>query len=153
MVGKARHLVLGRAGEDAAVRYVQGLGWRVLERNWRPAGAEHGLELDIVALGGGCLVFVEVKTRTPVRTAAAQARKTAPDGIPVSAAFTAKKQARLVRAARHYLAKKALWNMPCRFDLICVQQGPEGPLELEHHDNVIELGHFVDSGHTAWQPW
>ncbi len=35
-----------RAGEELAARYLTGLGWRVLERNWRcPSG-----ELDIVAV-------------------------------------------------------------------------------------------------------
>ena len=53
---------LGRRGEQLAVGYLQGLGYRVLERNWRcPVG-----ELDIVALDGRELVVVEVKTRTSV---------------------------------------------------------------------------------------
>ena len=68
-------------------------------------------------------------------------------------AFTAQKQAHLVRAARHYLAVERLWPRPCRFDLICIQQGFDGRMELEHHDNVIEIGHIVDSGNAAWQPW
>jgi len=147
---KAKHLLLGMDGEEAAARYLTELGWRILHRNWRPKGARQGLELDIVAAHAGELVFVEVKTRT--------SRSIGPDGldepdIPVHAAFTAQKQARLVSAARHYLAVGKLWSRPCRFDLICIQQGPDGRMELEHHDNVIEIGHIVDSGNAAWQPW
>ncbi|KJL46494.1 hypothetical protein RS84_03130 [Microbacterium hydrocarbonoxydans] len=51
--------VLGKAGEDRAVRYLIGLGYEILDRNWRcPQG-----ELDIVAAVGGALCVIEVKTR------------------------------------------------------------------------------------------
>lgn len=145
MNAKARHLAVGAAGEEAAVKHLKGIGWRVLERNWRPRGARHGLELDIVARSGGDLVFVEVKTRSCGRGGSA--------AMPVHAAFTVRKQTRLMQAARRYLAANALWACPCRFDLICVRQAPDGRMELEHHYNVIESGHIVDSGDTAWQPW
>lgn len=51
--------VLGRAGEDRAVRHIAALGWGVLARNWRcPLG-----EIDVIALDGDDIVSVEVKTR------------------------------------------------------------------------------------------
>lgn len=51
--------VLGRAGEDAAARFLTELGYVVLDRNWRC-----GLgEIDIVASDGTSLVVCEVKTR------------------------------------------------------------------------------------------
>lgn len=52
---------LGAWGEQVACAHVEGLGWQVLERNWRcDAG-----ELDIVAHDPATrtLVFIEVKTR------------------------------------------------------------------------------------------
>ncbi len=50
---------LGRAGEDRAVTYLTGDGYRIIARNWRcPQG-----EIDIVAERDGTLVVVEVKTR------------------------------------------------------------------------------------------
>ena len=52
-------IVLGRYGEDLAVRYLRERGMEVLERNWR---CEHG-EVDVVARDGDCLVICEVKTR------------------------------------------------------------------------------------------
>ena len=146
---KGKHLFLGATGEEAAVRYLKGLGWRILDRNWRPKGARQGLELDIVAGNGEELVFVEVKTRSFEQGGPAGGGS----GIPAHAAFTAQKQQRFVRAARQYLAAEKLWSRPCRFDLICIQQAPDGRMELEHHDNVIEIGHIVDSGNAAWQPW
>ena len=51
-----------RAGEDLAASYLTGLGWHILDRNWRcPAG-----EVDIIALEPGpppVVVFCEVKSR------------------------------------------------------------------------------------------
>jgi putative endonuclease len=50
----------GREGEDAAARYLESLGYRILRRNLRgPDG-----EIDILARDGNVLTFVEVKART-----------------------------------------------------------------------------------------
>jgi putative endonuclease len=130
------------AGEDAAARFLSGLGWRILERNWRPLGRAGCLELDLIAQNGDSLVFVEVRTRT---------RKGA--SLAAHMAFPPRKQARLARAAGYYLSSRNLWSLPCRFDLVYVERGPDGTLMLEHHVNVIELGNLVDSGHASWQPW
>jgi putative endonuclease len=51
---------LGRYGEDLAVEHLTAAGMTVLARNWR---CREG-ELDIVALDGGDVVFVEVKARS-----------------------------------------------------------------------------------------
>lgn len=59
MSGMAEKDVRGRAGEERAAQHLVAQGYTVLDRNWRcPAG-----ELDIVAVRGGDLVVVEVKTR------------------------------------------------------------------------------------------
>lgn len=50
---------LGLDGEAVASVHLERAGMRIVERRWRCA---HG-ELDIVALDGDTLVFVEVKTR------------------------------------------------------------------------------------------
>jgi putative endonuclease len=54
---------IGRAGEDRAVAWYEAHGYRVLDRNWRTRNGE----IDIVAGGGGVVVFCEVKTRTTTR--------------------------------------------------------------------------------------
>ncbi|OZD30807.1 YraN family protein [Rhodococcus sp. 06-1477-1B] len=51
---------LGRAGEDRAVAYLTGDGYRILARNWRCAQGE----IDVVAVRDDALVVVEVKTRS-----------------------------------------------------------------------------------------
>ena len=50
----------GRRGEQEAVRFLRSSGYKILEQNYRSV---HG-EIDIVALDGETVVFVEVKTRT-----------------------------------------------------------------------------------------
>ena len=51
--------VLGRAGEDRAVRHLIEHGYDILDRNWRCSQGE----IDIVARSGPFLSIVEVKTR------------------------------------------------------------------------------------------
>ncbi|MDL2291066.1 YraN family protein [Desulfovibrio sp. OttesenSCG-928-F20] len=144
------HLRTGAAGEEAAVAFLRNLGWRIVERNWRPQGVNAGFELDIVAREDDSIVFVEVKTR---RCGAAAGRAFAAGGIPVHAAFTRRKQERFLRAARLYLAQKRLWHLPCRFDYIGIELAENGRHLVEHQRHVIEAGNFVDSCHTSWQPW
>ena len=58
----ALHNQLGKWGEDYAVRYLRGLGYEILSRDWRVGHRD----LDIVARtpDNATVVFVEVKTRT-----------------------------------------------------------------------------------------
>ena len=53
----ARRQRIGRAAEDLVAERLAGSGWELVERNAR---TRYG-ELDIVALDGDTLVFVEVK--------------------------------------------------------------------------------------------
>jgi putative endonuclease len=52
------HLRLGRWGEEQSCKLLQRKGFTILLRNYR----SHVGELDIIALDGKTLVFVEVKT-------------------------------------------------------------------------------------------
>ena len=47
----------GREGEDFVARALQAKGWTICARNWRKREGE----IDIIALDGEALVFVEVK--------------------------------------------------------------------------------------------
>jgi putative endonuclease len=55
--------VLGKAGEQAAVEYLESVGFRILDRNWRCAEGE----IDIVAVDRHVFVVCEVKTRSGTR--------------------------------------------------------------------------------------
>ena len=98
---------LGRRGEDVAAAFVCRKGWRILERNWR----YRHLELDMVALDGLELVFVEVKTRTGDRYGAGRE------------AVNAGRQERYRAGAVLYLKRNGLVGCPVRFDVIEITDG------------------------------
>ena len=59
----------GKAGEDYAAKYLKRRGYLIIARNYAIVGGE----LDIVALKGRTLVFVEVKTRSSEEMGSASA--------------------------------------------------------------------------------
>lgn len=83
----AQHNLTGSWGEQLAVDRLVALGYAIRERNWRM----NKLELDIIAVKGRRMVFVEVKTRTDDRFA---------DPI---GAVDARKRAHMVKAADVYM--------------------------------------------------
>ncbi|HEY8531777.1 MAG TPA: YraN family protein [Limnochorda sp.] len=119
MSGRGRR-GLGAWGEALAACYLEGLGYRLLARNLR-----HRLgELDLVALDGDTLVFVEVRTRATVAAGAPEE------------SVDAAKQARLRRLASAFLAREPVFRLsPARIDVIAIQLEPEG-LILRHFRNV-----------------
>jgi putative endonuclease len=58
---------LGHVGEELVQRYYEGLGFRIVHKNFiAPFGKQTG-ELDLIVMKDTDLVFVEVKTRTSTR--------------------------------------------------------------------------------------
>ena len=112
---------LGRSGEDRAAKYLAAEGYTILERN---VTAPQG-ELDLIALDGGTLVFVEVKTRTSEAYGAPEL------------AVDRRKQERMVKAALGYLKRKKLHQMPCRFDVVAIS-GADGDM-VELIRNAFEM--------------
>ena len=111
---------LGRIGEDLAARHLEGLGYRIVERNWRAAAADVRGEVDIIAVHGRTLVFCEVKSR----------RRTICDDA--FAAVTWAKQRQLRRLAALYLAGIGA-HTDVRFDVVAVAWPPDGgPADLQH---------------------
>ena len=108
---------IGSEGEERAARHLEKQGYRVLERNYRmPCG-----EIDLIALDGGELVFVEVKTRTSGAFGAPEL------------AVNPRKQERMVKAALGYLKVKDLHQMPCRFDVVAISPAGEREIEVIKH--------------------
>lgn len=96
----------GPLGETLAGRYLVRRGWRIIARNWRGGGGE----LDLVAVRGGVVAFVEVKTRG--------------DRVALDEPVTSAQRMRLVRAASAFLASHPeLDRAWARFDLIGVDSG------------------------------
>ena len=113
----------GTRSERHAAGFLRKQGLRILTRNWStPLG-----ELDIVALDGDCIVFVEVRstaTDDPERPAA-------------SVDFA--KQKRLTRMALQYLQIKNLLGRNARFDVLAISwpHGQRAPV-IEHYPSAFE---------------
>jgi len=96
----------GRMGEDLAHRYLREHGCTIVARNYRPPHG-HG-ELDLVAISGETVIFVEVKTR-------ASAKFGTPDR-----AVDREKRAHVNRAARDYARRAKVDWEKTRFDIVSV---------------------------------
>ncbi len=106
---------LGAQGERAAQRHLKRRGYRIVARNFRAAGAE----IDLVAMDGETLVFVEVKTR---RSDDAGAPEEAVD---------ARKQTRMRRAAEAFAIQYRVGEREMRFDIVAISAaGPRFGIEL-----------------------
>lgn len=53
-------VLLGKYGEDQAAAHLERAGLEIIDRNWRHSRSG---EIDLIALDGDVVVFVEVKTR------------------------------------------------------------------------------------------
>ena len=94
----------GTRSERAAARYLRGLGYRILKSNFTcPLG-----ELDLIALDGPTVVFVEVRS-----TATADCTRPAQS-------VDAAKERRLSNLALYYLKKHRLIDQPARFDVLAM---------------------------------
>jgi putative endonuclease len=118
----------GTRSERAAARFLKQLGYRILARNYT---CPHG-ELDLVALDGDCIVFVEVRST-----------ETADAARPAESVNSAKRR-RLTNLALHFLQHHRLLGRPARFDVLAIswpanQRRPE----IVHHPNAFEaVGRF-----------
>jgi putative endonuclease len=113
----------GTRSERAAARYLRRQGFRILRRNYSCSSGE----IDLIALDGRCLVFVEVRSTgndDPERPAAS---------------VNHEKQTRLTRAALHFLSEHRLLGQAARFDVLTLTW-PAGLREpqIEHYRQAFE---------------
>lgn len=94
--------IVGVKGEDVACNYLKKHKYKILERNFH-YGKE---EIDIVAMDGKYVVFVEVK-----------ARSSDAFGLPREAVNYTKQQS-IISAARFYLVKNKIYGSLVRFDVV-----------------------------------
>lgn len=113
---------LGLEGERRAERYLRRrLRYRLVARRYRcPAG-----EIDLVALDGRTIVFVEVKTRR-------DARHADPED-----AVTPSKQGKLIRSAKCFVQQTGSHNRGYRFDVVAVTQAGPKQFNIEHFPNAF----------------
>ncbi|MCB2201287.1 YraN family protein [bacterium] len=110
----AEHNELGKKGELIARKFLEEIGFQIIESNWR----HEKDEIDVIAKDGDELVMVEVKTRS-----------TRYFGEP-SEAVGAAKESFMIRAAEAYLEIHDL-NMDTRFDIISIVADNKGE-SIEH---------------------
>jgi putative endonuclease len=110
----------GKKGEEIALRYLQNLGYQILARNFR----SQRKEIDIIALEGKELVFVEVK-----------AGKSKEFGEPELRVDERKKK-NLIAVAQAFLAETKIDYDGCRFDVLGVDLSTE---KVTHYKGAFIL--------------
>lgn len=83
-----------------------GHGLRLIARNYR---CRHG-EIDLVMRDGTTIAFVEVRFRSRI------------DFGSGAESVDARKRARLLSTAEHYLQRHATLQVECRFDIVSILQ-------------------------------
>lgn len=113
----------GRAAEALARRHLEQQGLRLLAQNWL---CRRG-ELDLIMLDGATVVFVEVRYRRSATWGGALE------------SIDARKQAKLILAARYFLQKESRWAQHlCRFDVVAISPDKNSTLQLDWIQNAFD---------------
>jgi putative endonuclease len=105
----------GAAVEGLAAEYLQAQGLMVLAQNLRCRVGE----IDLVCLDGRVLAIVEVRQRI----------RSDFGGAPAS--VNARKQRKLIRAARYFLQRRPEWrDCAVRFDVVGMEGQPSGAYRM-----------------------
>lgn len=138
---------LGILGETLAAEYLIRYGYRMVLANFKvPVGrnskdVQVTGEIDLVALDGETLCFIEVKTRR------------SDEFVPIITAVDTRKQRQITRTAKVYRRIFGIRDMEYRFDVVTV-------LLPKHAEPLIELtkGFWSESkfrkrtwNHEIWQ--
>jgi len=116
---------LGRKGERAAARFLEGQGYTVLERNFRTGRGE----IDLIVFRDGTLAFVEVRSQTQ------------PAPMDPLYTITRRKQGRIVKAAQAYCTARAPLppDAVLRFDVVTVRFAADGTeQDIRHIEAAFE---------------
>lgn len=109
---------VGSQKEELAKAYLERLGFRVMEQNFRIRQGE----IDLIGYDQEVLVFVEVKFRSDKKA-----------GMPEEA-VTARKQRQICKTALFYLQRKGLGtDIPCRYDVVAIDGNG-----IRWHKNAFE---------------
>jgi len=110
----------GKIGEEIAVKFLMKKGFKILRRNYRYG---HG-EIDIIAMDGDKLIFVEVKTRASDKF-----------GQPEDS-VTFKKRRQLRKIAEAFIQTSEVEFSECRFDVIGIVL-KKGDIQVKHIENAF----------------
>jgi len=114
---------LGRRGEAEAEKHLRGFGYRIVGRRERVLRGD----IDLVALDGRTVVFVEVRSRSDTA-----------HGHPAETVGV-QKQRRIAELATAYIRRHRLEDCQVRIDVVTVTFGAEGSRPLvEHFQNAFD---------------
>ena len=112
---------LGAKGEKQARKYLKKKGYNIVENNCRIGGSE----IDVIAVKGDFLVFIEVKSRSSIEW-----------GLPEEF-VNERKRSKIISGARLFSVRKKYKDMFIRFDIISVVF-TEGKYRIDHLENAFE---------------
>jgi putative endonuclease len=133
---RADSSLIGQRGEELAARFLLRNGFRLVLANYKVPvgrnnrGATVTGEIDLIALDGETLCFVEVKTRTSAELYS-----------PLSA-IDLRKQRQIIRTARVYRKVFGLRAMPFRYDAVAIVLGDENKPQIEIFKNFWSESKF-----------
>ena len=114
---------LGQRGEAEAEKFLRALGYRIVGRRERVLRGD----IDLVALDGRTVVFVEVRSRSDTA-----------HGHPAETVGL-QKQRRVSELANAYIRRHRLEDCQVRIDVVTVMFGPEGSRPVvEHFQNAFD---------------
>jgi putative endonuclease len=114
---------LGDFGERVAAAHLEAKGYRIIDRKYRVRDAE----IDLIAIDGDQVVFVEARTR----------RGAYPGMAALS--ITRKKAAKLLLALERYVETHPdVAEMPLRIDVVAVELDANGAMrEVIHIEDAV----------------
>lgn len=116
---------LGRHGEDMAARYLEKKGYQLVIANFRVpigrnrVGVQVTGEIDLIALDGDVLCFIEVKSRSSEEIKSALA------------AVDLRKQRQIIRASRVYRRIFGIKDVEFRYDAVTIVKKPGESTKIE----------------------
>jgi putative endonuclease len=114
---------LGRRGEAVAEAFLRTRNYTIVARNFRCRAGE----IDLVALDGRVLVFVEVRSRRGDRL-----------GTPLES-VDRRKQAQVARVAQYFCSARGWHDRDARFDVVGVRFDVDPP-GIDHVTGAFEVG-------------
>lgn len=117
----------GKEGEKLAEQFLRKNGYKILRSNYRNALGE----VDLIALDGKTIVFVEVKTNTSDEFGAPEDR------------VDQRKQKQIAKSALGFLKEIPARNLDYRFDVIGIQLYKDARPKIEHYKNAFEVDGFL----------
>lgn len=114
---------IGNKGESAAAGYLEKLGWKITEHNYRTTRGE----IDLIAWDCDTLVFVEVKNYSSRSYY-----------LPSFSIDKNKRQC-IIKSAKIYLYRNNIRDTNCRFDVITIYKDYHGERKIEHYKNAFDV--------------